>query len=64
MQNEPFWRAKGLLLFYDAKIAVFLSENRCFLSGYSPLIFPTIPACYFSNESMRVFAAASDGRGA
>ncbi len=31
MQNEPFWKAKGLLLFYGAKIAAFLSDNCCFL---------------------------------
>ena len=28
MQNEPFWSPKGLLLFYDAKIAAFFEEKN------------------------------------
>ena len=43
---------------------LFLSDNRCFLSIYPQLPLAIIPAVYYSNESMRVFAAASDGRGA
>ena len=47
-----------------SRMNLFLSDNRCFLSKYLQLALATIPAVYFSNESMRVFAAASDGRGA